>query len=384
MKAPARRTLPRIGQIALEFSATVDRGDPLREHLSCVVASADGRTLWLASDETATVERLRLSAEGTHFADHERFALRDSLALPGADDEKADLEGLALRDGYLWAVGSHSLARRRPKKADDGDAALARLTEVKLEANRFLFGRIPLANCDGNAASLVDKVKTDAGGRLRAGRLPIAEKQKHLKAAATRSALSAAVCADEHFGPFLEVPAKENGFDVEGIVVLDDRIFLGLCGPVLRGHATVLEIAVAEGKRGSLALAPVGEDGAVYRKHFLDLDGLGVRSLMAHGDDILILAGPTMDIDGPIRIYRWRRAASSSAPRAAGVYRGEDVAYLGDLPFGDGDDHAEGMTMLRLPGSSVAHLLVVYDSPAADRRRGENGVLADLFALPGS
>ena len=384
MSAPARRTLPRIGQIALEFSAPDGDGDPLREHLSCVVASADGRTLWLASDETATVERLILSDEGTHFAAHERLPLRDRLGLPGADDEEADIEGLALSHGYLWVAGSHSLARRRPKRDDDSEAALARLTSVKLESNRFLFGRIPLANGDGNAASLADKVKTDEGGKLRTGRLSIAEKQKHLKHAATRSALSAAVCADEHFGPFLEVPAKENGFDVEGIVVLDDRILLGLRGPVLRGHATVLEIAVAEGKRGSLALAPVAEDGAIYRKHFLDLDGLGIRSLMAHGDDILILAGPTMDLDGPVRIYRWRRAASSGGPKAAGVYRGEDVAYLGDLPFGNGDDHAEGMTMLRLPRTSVAHLLVVYDGPAAARQRGEHGVLADLFALPGS
>lgn len=384
MSNPTRRPLARTGQIALEFSAPDGKGDPLREHLSCVVASPNGCTLWLTSDETATVERLRLSAEGTHFADHARFSLRDRLALPGAEDEEADIEGLALRDGYLWTIGSHSLARRRPKKADDAGAALARLTEVKLEANRFLFGRIPLENADPDASTLVDKVKTADGGKRRAGRLPIAEKPKHLKAAITRSALSAAVCADEHFGPFLEVPAKENGFDVEGVVVLDDRIFVGLRGPVLRGHATVLEIAVAEGKRGALALAPVGQDGAAYRKHFLDLDGLGIRSLMAHGDDVLILAGPTMDLDGPVRIYVWRGAASNTAPRAAGVYRGEDIAYLGDLPFGDGDDHAEGMTMLRLPRSGVAHLLVVYDGPAPARLRGAHGVLADLFALPGA
>jgi hypothetical protein len=383
LSTPTRRPLSRIGQIALEFSAPDGQGDPLREHLSCVVASPDGRTLWLTSDETATVERLRLSKEGAQFADHERFSLRDRLALPGADDEEADIEGLALRDGYLWAVGSHSLARRRPKKSDDGDAALARLTEVKLEANRFLFGRLPLENADPDAATLVDKVKTAGGGKLRAGRLPIAEKPKHLQAAGTRSALSAAVCADEHFGRFLEVPAKENGFDVEGIVVVGDRIFLGLRGPVLRGFATVLEIAVAAGKRGALTLAPVGEAAAGYRKHFLALDGLGIRSMLARGDDILILAGPTMDLDGPVRIYVWRGAAAGGAP-STGVYAGEDVVYVGDIPWGDGDDHAEGMTMLRLPGSSVAHLLVVYDGPAPDRCRGDAGVLADLFAFPGS
>jgi hypothetical protein len=383
MSNPRRHTLSRIGQIALELGAPDGDGDPLREHLSCVVASPDGRTLWLTSDETATVERLRLSAEGASFADHARFSLRDHLALPGAQDEEADIEGLALRDGYLWAVGSHSLARWRPKKADDDAAALARLTEVRLGANRFLFGRIPLENADPDASTLVDKARTPDGGKLRPGRLPIAGKPKQLKAAAARSALTAAVCNDAHFGRFLDVPAKENGFDIEGIVVLDDRIFVGLRGPVLRGHATILEIAVAEGKRGALALAAVGEDGTIYRKHFLKLDGLGIRSLMAHGDDILILAGPTMDLDGPVRIYAWRRGASSSAPRAAGVYRGEDVGYVGDLPFGDGDDHAEGMTLLRLPRSTVANLLVVYDGPAQARLRGDHGVLADLFALPG-
>lgn len=383
MSNPVRRPLSRIGQIALEFSAPDGQGDPLREHLSCVVASPDGRTLWLTSDETATVERLRLSTEGAKFADHARFSLRNRLALPGADDEEADIEGLALRDGYLWAVGSHSLARRRPKKADDGDAALARLTEVKLEANRFLFGRLPLENADPDAFTLVDKVKTADGGKLRAGRLPIAEKPKHLKAAATRSALTAAICADVHFGRFLEVPAKENGFDIEGMVVVGNRILLGLRGPVLRGFATVVEIALGDGKHGALHLAPLDADGRLYRKHFLDLDGLGIRSLMAHGDDVLILAGPTMDLDGPVRIYAWRGAAALT-PSPVGVHRGDDIAYVGDLPFGDGDDHAEGMTMLRLPRSTVANLLAVYDGPAPARLRGQHGVLADLFALPGA
>jgi hypothetical protein len=381
---PARRALPRIGQIALEFSALDGDGEPLREHLSCVVASPDGRTLWLASDETATIERLSLSPQGTHFEGHERIPVRERFDLPGADHEEADIAGLALRHGYLWITGSHSLARRRPKRGDGAEAAIARLTEVKLEANRFLFGRIPLENADENACRLADKVETHDGGRLRTGRLPIPEKQKHLKHAATRSALSAAVCADEHLGPFLEVPAKENGFDVEGIVVLGDRILLGLRGPVLRGHATVLEIAVAEGKRGALTMARVGDGGAGYRKHFLALDGLGVRSLMVHGDDILILAGPTMDLDGPVRLYAWRGAAGTSGPLSAGFRTGDVVVYLGDLPFGDGDDHAAGMTLLRLPRSSVAHLLVVYDGPTAGRRRGDHGVLADLFALPGS
>lgn len=377
-----RRPLARTGQIALEFRIPDGSGEPVREHMSCVVASPDGATLWLTSDETATIERLRLSPDGTRFEDHERVPLRERLALPGADDEEADIEGLALSDGYLWAVGSHSLARRRPKRSNTAEEALARLTDVKLEANRFLFGRLPLEGGDPSAGALADKTKTADGTKLRGGRLPIAEKPKDLRKAKSRSALTAAVCADEHFGRFLDVPAKENGFDIEGIVVVGERVFLGLRGPVLRGYATVLEVGVHAGKGGTLTLAPVA-DGPFYRKHFLDLDGLGIRSLMKRGDDILILAGPTMDLDGPVRLYAWRRAASA-VPPATGVYGSDTVEYLGDLPFGDGDDHAEGMTVLRLPRSTVDHLLVVYDGPSPARRRGEHGVLADLFALPGT
>ncbi len=42
------------------------------------------------------------------------------------------------------------------------------------------------------------------------------------------------------------------------------------------------------------------------------------------------------------------------------------------IPFGDGDDHAEGITLFSsINGSSS--LLVVYDSPRSDRLCGRNG-----------
>jgi hypothetical protein len=379
-----RRTLPCIGQIALRFEHPDPKGEPVREHLSCIVAAPHGRTLWLASDETAAVERLVLSEDGSAFEGHETIDLRAPFALPGVDVEEADIEGLAIAQGYLWAVGSHSLARRKPKKKETADERLLKLGEVKLEANRFLLGRIPLSGADDDAAALVGKVKaTEAARTLRTGRLPIAEKPKHLKAAATRSALTMLLAADEHFGRFLDVPAKENGFDVEGVVVIGSRLFLGLRGPVLRGHATIIEIGVDAARDGSLSLAPPATGGAAYRKHFLDLDGLGVRSLMVRGGDFWILAGPTMDLDGPVRLYAWKGAAHRDG-RPSAVVPDADVAYLGDLPHGDGDDHAEGVTVLRLPHSRVDRLLVVYDGPSKARRIGDHGVLADFFALPAS
>jgi hypothetical protein len=141
---------------------------------------------------------------------------------------------------------------------------------------------------------------------------------------------------------------------------------------VLRGWAVVLEVVPRDGDDG-LVLAPV-VDGERYTKHFVNLDGLGVRDLCAHGDDLLILAGPSMDLDGPVRIYRWPKAAHIQAP--AVVHR-EELHREVDLPYGEGDDHAEGIALL--PGDE---LLVVYDSPSPERLVKRGTVLADVVRLP--
>jgi hypothetical protein len=46
-----------------------------------------------------------------------------------------------------------------------------------------------------------------------------------------------ALADDPHLGFFVGamIPGKENGFDVEGLAFYQNRIFLGLRGPVLRG-----------------------------------------------------------------------------------------------------------------------------------------------------
>ena len=51
-----------------------------------------------------------------------------------------------------------------------------------------------------------------------------------------------ALAEDEHLGPFLQMglPSKDNGFDIEGLAVQGNQVFLGLRGPVLRGWAIIL------------------------------------------------------------------------------------------------------------------------------------------------
>ncbi len=370
---PTRHCLQRTGTILLALSQPDEKGDPVRGHLSSVLASRDGRTLWLTSDETASIERLTLAESGTEFGAHVRFDLRPLFDLPGSGTQEADIEGLALSDEQLWVVGSHSLARRKPEPDTTVEEKLARLEDLKREANRFLLGRLPLA-----AGGSGGPVPHREVGPLHAARLAIADKKKKLEKAETRSALTSLFAEDVHFGPFLEVPAKENGFDIEGMVVDGTRVFLGMRGPVLRGWATIIEIAVKAPKHGPMEIVPLAS-GERYRKHFLDLDGLGVRCLFAHGDDLWILAGPTMDLDGPVRLFAWRHALKSTQEGSSVI---ANVDYLGDLPHGDGVDHAEGMTLVRFPGTRVDRLLVVYDTPKCERLHGAHGVCADLFAVP--
>ncbi|HEY0001944.1 MAG TPA: DUF3616 domain-containing protein, partial [Actinoplanes sp.] len=190
-----------------------------------------------------------------------------------------------------------------------------------------------------------------------------------------RDDLRALLRRDEHLARFLDIPGKDNGLDIEGIAVSGDRVYLGLRGPVLRGWAFVLELRpyVTDDDLSRLRLRPF-DDGELYRKHVLDLDGLGVRDLCPSGDDLLILAGPTMDLDGPVRVYRWHGASRVAMPT---IVRGDLLSREVELTYGEGDDHAEGLSLF-----GPDRILVVFDSPAPVRLTPDGAVIADVVRLP--
>ena len=186
--------------------------------------------------------------------------------------------------------------------------------------------------------------------------------------------------ADAHLAPFLAIPGQDNGFDVGGLAVVGDRLYVGLRGPVLRGWAVVLEVRPAQDPTdpGRLALG-IFPEGARYRKHVLDLGGLGVRDLCPDGDDLLVLAGPTMALSGPVRVHRWRGAISGGG---GPVVREAELPVETVVTNGEGVDHASAISLL---GPDLldarARLLVVYDDPAADRRPWPDTVLADRVRI---
>lgn len=232
-----------LKKILIEFEPNADNLDKkkeLRDGLSVVLQIKD--TLWVANDETVGLEKLRLlrNSEDEKFSKasmHKHYCLYDFLKLPvdrpknPKDLEEIDVEGLAYDGHYLWLTGSHSLKRKNPDATLNAKTIAKELGELSSDGNRYILARIPVVdNEDG--VEIVKKHK---------------KKSKHYHAAQlvgddTGNELTKALRKDLHIGPFMGVPGKDNGFDIEGLAVCGKRIFLGLRGPVLRGWAMILEI----------------------------------------------------------------------------------------------------------------------------------------------
>lgn len=369
--------------VLLEFHPERDDLAPdkeLRDGLS--VALRMGTTLWLANDESVTIERLTLRPEDSQgrssfTRDHKQYALHDFLPMPlAAKDEEsgdfneADIEGLACDGKYLWVVGSHSLRRKQPKEHDGTKKAYKRLASVSADGNRYLLARIPIVEEEDGGYTLLRE--NQGKNKLHSAAI--------LRGDAHGNELTTLLKQDEHFGPFLAIPGKDNGFDIEGLAVAGKHLLLGLRGPVLRGWAAIVEVAPVEAEEAArLRLGPVGKDGELYRKHFLDLHGLGIRDLCVQDQDLLILAGPTMDLDGPVLLYRWPGGAQ---PDSGCIVPNAQLERVLDLPFGQGVDHPEGITLFSAEGGAEEGLLVVHDSASPSRQIGESILVADVYPLP--
>ena len=342
--------------------------EKIRDNFSAVVLHDD--QLWLGGDEGTSIDRMTRDASG-NFAGHQRFDLAPLLKL--SDAGEIDIEGLDFDSGYLWLIGSHSLKRKKPEDDKTSAENIKRLANVSADGNRFTLARVPL----------------DPSGTLRErhGDLTASRLQGDVRG----NLLTEALKEDSHVGPFVPrvlpdgtiegIPSKDNGLDVEGLAISGDRVFLGLRGPVLRGWSVIVEIHATGGLDGVFTLDALDASGVKCRRHFLGLEGLGVRDLVIHERDLFILAGPTMDLDGPVSIYRWKNALERDADSLTFLTipeRVTDLKRVVSVPFGIGKDHAEGLTLV--PGEPLA-AMVCYDSPARIGSLKHNEVRADLFAL---
>ncbi|PSB01223.1 DUF3616 domain-containing protein [Merismopedia glauca] len=356
-------------QVLLQFPPELGEH---RDDLSAVMLTTNTNdssesqfSLWLGSDETSTIERLSLIDNRT-FGNHHTFKISDFINLPEPDDQEIDIEGLDYdeTEHYLWLVGSHSWKRKKPKDDKNEAKNLERLATLTTERNRYILARIPLVNGELFQEYKFEDVNLKS---IHAAKLALTK---------TENVLIESLKSDPHLKIFVssKVPGKDNGFDIEGIAVKQGKIFLGLRGPVIRGWAIILEIELEETTTDTLNLKSIGEEDSLYKKHFVYLNGLGIRDLCFEGEDLLILAGATMDLDAKVKVFR----LSNAVNLPDNILHKPEV--ITDLPHGEGEDKPEGVTLFQAL-SGEPSLLVVYDSPNSARLQGESNVLADVFKL---
>ena len=327
-----------------------------------------GKYLWIAGDENISIQRLELLEDGS-YGKAKSFFLQDFIELPSSEEE-ADVEGMDVEGGYLWIIGSHSYKRKKIRPGKDNPAKeIDRLCKTELGPNRNLLARIPLIENEEGEHVLVKEWADpkNPGKKLTAAKLKHTSKKW--------SQLTKKLKKDRHLAQYITLPGKDNGFDIEGLAAYPEKIFLGLRGPVLRGWAIVLEIQLEEKGDGLLKLKKDSE-GNYYRKHFLNLYGMGIRELITDGDDLIVLGGPTMDLDGTMEIFRWKSGCSHEAGQLVERDAIESLLVLPYYAREHGVNKAEGLTLL-----DDGSILITYDSPNKTKVIGEFKVKADVFHI---
>jgi hypothetical protein len=303
-----------------------------------------GRFLWTASDEGRTLECLEPDGDGYRLRRQYRL---DSLFpdLPGKkSDDEADVEALAVDRDCLWICGSHCWVRKKtesPSLLSD---------EIVERPSRHLLGRVKLVDDGGRIADFGEVLSFTGRGSLRE-----------------------ALAKNKFLGPFLELPSKENGLDIEGMTIgADGKLLFGLRGPLFDSFAAVVAAEIEARKRGRLQIK---KRSIVL--HFLDLGGLGVRDLTRSGDEMFVLAGPVTSAPAPFRIYRWKPQDPTYVQRPVLLH---EWAYSwGTSTPAEDPENPEGLSVLDRgrPG-----LLVLFDSPRLSRIEGTR-YFADWGPIPG-
>lgn len=213
----------------------------------------------LATDEGTALQILR--------QENGKFIARSNGVVKLTQDNlELDLEGLAWQKPYLYAIGSHSKKRKKVKQGDSEKKTLKRLSKVIEEPSRNQLFQI----------ALNDK----------------------FEAVQIRSqSLTSFLEQNEILAPFGKIPSKENGIDIEGVAVKEDRLFIGFRGPVLRGNLAAIMTFKLNEKKFRLKKPEL---------KLVNLGGLGIRDMVATNKGLLLLAGPMNEIPNLYQLFNWQ------------------------------------------------------------------------------
>lgn len=302
----------RFGQLrgagSLEFQGELQRGGDLSAGV------LQGTSLIVGSDEEDAIQTL------------ERVGPRHYKAgkpIPLDNNGELDIEALALEGSTCYVLGSHSSKRKK-----------VGLTHDKSLKRSYLKNRDAL-----EVGGVQDEPERDRLYRLTFSKGSISKKETlNLHPWLAKSPV---------LSPFLNLPSKENGVDFEGMALKAGLLYLGCRGPVLReGFVPVVVMSY--------------ERPEEMKTVFLNLQGRGVRELVAVDDGFLVLAGPMGDSDLSYRLYHWDGNDCVPGKREKGGPAQGRCLLLGTVPAPPGGK-PEGMVVLD-SSPAAFRLLVIYDS----------------------
>lgn len=253
-----------------------------------------GEYILIGSDEGNTVQVLEPNKKRSKYRVVQNIELLDNDSKP-----EVDIEGIAVDDNTVHVAGSHSVN-------EDIDRA---------QNNRQNIFRFQL-NFD-------------------TGKLESSIEQKSLQTILEQDLI---------LSQFANIPHEENGVDIEGIATKSDRLYFGFRTPVLQdSYVPVVVVKFEEIDRTDK-----------YDLRYVNLDGNGIRDLVAVDDGFLILADATGENADHYQVYFWD--GSDGASKSGTL---PSVKFLSEIPTKK-NTRAEGITVLTETASSY-QILVVYD-----------------------
>lgn len=281
------------------------------EDISAIAAFSE--YLVIGSDESQQeIQILQGNAEKS-------YKVVQTVELPvDAENEgtEIDIEGMGMGSlTTLFVIGSHSLKRRTVKSKRTYLSNRQRISTITAEARKNLIFKLTLDLANGEVQSVVGT-----------------------------SGLKAILERDAVLAPFVHIPSKENGVDIEALAAEDNTLYLGFRGPVLRGN--YVPIMVTE-----------FDDLADYEIRYVNLGGNGIRDMAKVKDGFLLIAGPVGDGLGPYELFFWD--GQDMIPGDQRVPE-QHLQLIGQLELPSREAKAEGITVIKEePGRYQA--IVVYD-----------------------
>jgi hypothetical protein len=258
--------------------------------------------LVICPDEKARLNVLKKAGD-------DRYELITSPKLLDDNDSELDMEGLASDGAHVYVVGSHSAARKKVEDDKSYEQNRERLAEVKLEPSR---------DC-------VVRLKLDPNGEV---------------ASKENLNLRDVLDDDKILSRFVRIPSKENGIDIEGIAISEGKLYVGFRGPVLRENWTPI-------------LVTTFDDLGAYELRFVNLEGRGIRDIVAIEGGFLLLSGPIGDGNTDYHLHFWDGKDCLPGDGAPG---GTVKALGAVLP--NGGAKPEGLAILNATNSNLTMLLI--------------------------